>query len=110
MIGLMTLEKGLEILSTDKKFRNGQIRVFKRILSVDEDLTIERIYKIIDMFDEAGFPISFKYNPSRKWSYIRINNNSYSESWYLGLKSTLELLETPRNFLLEFQKNLNNKV
>lgn len=105
MIGIMTLEKGLEILRTDKKFRSRQARVFKRILSIDESITLERIYKIIDLFSNAGFRIDFKYSAKRKWCYATVQTGYVLyQTWYLGLASVSELLETPRSYLLQLQK------
>ena len=105
MIGIMTLEKVLEILKTDKKFRSRQARQLKRILLIDESITLERICKVIDLFDNAGFRISFKYSAKRKWCYATVQTGYVLyQTWYLGLASTAELLETPRSYLLQLQK------
>jgi hypothetical protein len=105
MIGIMTLEKALEILGTDKKFRNSQTRKFKRILSLDESVTLERIFKIIDLFGNAGFRISFNYSAKRKWCYAVVQTGHVlCQTWYIGLASVTELLETPRSYLLQLEK------
>ena len=49
----MKLEQVLDILNTDTKFKNRQKRLFKRILDIDESITLEKICKIINLFDES---------------------------------------------------------
>lgn len=101
----MTLEEALEFLRTDKKFRNRQARQLKRILSIDESITLERIFKVIDMFNNQGFRINFNYSAKRKWCYASIQTGyAMCHTWYLGLASVIELFETPRSYLLELKK------